>query len=144
MGAGARSATIAQVSTIFGKYELIERIASGGMADIFLARAASLEGFEKLLVIKRIRPKVAADPQFIQMFLDEARTAASLDHPNLIHVYDVGRVEEEYFLAMEYLHGVDLQQLVKACIDKGMSRPPLEATLTVVSCALAGLHHAHE
>ena len=128
----------------FGKYELLERLASGGMADIYLARASSLEGFEKLLVIKRIRPKTAQDPTFIHMFLDEARIAASLDHPNLVHIYDVGRVEDEYFLAMEYLHGVDLQGLVTACLAQGMTVPLIEATLTAVSCTLAGLHHAHE
>ncbi|MCA9671722.1 MAG: serine/threonine protein kinase [Myxococcales bacterium] len=127
----------------FGKYELLERLARGGMAEIFLARAASLEGFEKLLVIKRIRPTKASDPQFIRMFLDEARVAASLDHPNVVQIYDVGAVDGEYFLAMEYLHGTDLQQLVAACMQKGMAKPPLEATLTITSCALAGLHYAH-
>lgn len=128
----------------FGKYELLERIASGGMADIFLARAATMLGVEKKVVIKRIHAEKAQDPVFVELFMREARVAALLDHPNLVQTYDVGRVDGEYFLAMEYLHGLDLQQLVGACQQVGMQMPPLEVSLSIVQHVLAGLHYAHE
>src|SRR5579871_1298801 len=128
----------------FGKYELLSRIAAGGMAEIFLARAASLKGFEKYLVIKRILPHKTRDPNFVSMFLDEARLAATLDHPNIVQIYDVGAIDGEYFIAMEYLHGEDLLALVRAGVQLGLGRPPLEIVITILDGTLGGLHYAHE
>jgi tRNA A-37 threonylcarbamoyl transferase component Bud32 len=128
----------------FGKYELLSRIAAGGMAEIFLARAASIKGFEKYLVIKRILPHKTRDQNFVTMFLDEARVAATLDHPNIVQIYDVGAIDGEYFIAMEYLIGEDLLELVRAGIKGGFGKPPLEVVLTVLGGALAGLHYAHD
>ena len=128
----------------FGKYDLLSRIAAGGMAEIFFARATSIKGFEKYLVIKRILPAKSHDQHFIAMFLDEARLAATLDHPNIVQIHDVGAIDGEYFIAMEYLHGEDLLELVRAGVRKGIRKPPLEVVLTTLSGALAGLHYAHE
>src|SRR6516165_200926 len=98
----------------FGKYELISRLAAGGMAEIFLARTKSIQGFEKYLVIKRILAHRTSDPEFVRMFLDEARVAATLDHPNIVQIYDVGSVEGEFFIAMEYISGRNLLELLRA------------------------------
>jgi serine/threonine protein kinase/tetratricopeptide (TPR) repeat protein len=123
-----------------GKYELLCLLATGGMASVHLARAKGIGGFEKLLVIKRIHPRAVGDPSFIQMFLDEARIAATLEHSNVVHVFDVGSAQDEVFLAMEFLHGHDVWSIVRA-------RPgplPFDATFAIVIGACAGLHYAHE
>src|SRR5690349_23179021 len=86
-----------------GKYQLIRQLAVGGMAEIFLARATGIERFEKLVVLKRIVPQYAGDARFIQMFLEEARLAATLHHTNIAQVYDIGKVDGTYFFTMEYV-----------------------------------------
>src|SRR5688572_15840196 len=88
-----------------GKYTMIRPLAMGGMAELFLARTDGLAGFSKQVVVKRILPHRATDTRFIRMLLDEARLVASLDHPNIAHVYDVGCEAGEYFFAMEYVEG---------------------------------------
>jgi serine/threonine protein kinase len=128
----------------FGKYELISRLAAGGMAEIFLARTKSIQGFEKYLVIKRILRSRTTDPEFVRMFLDEARVAATLDHPNIVQIYDVGHVDNEYFIAMEYLRGHNLIEIVRAGAKLGYSKPPLEHVISMLTSACGGLHYAHE
>ncbi len=128
----------------FGKYELISRLAAGGMAEIFLARTKSIQGFEKYLVIKKILRNRTNDPEFVRMFLDEARVAATLDHPNIVQIYDVGSVENEYFIAMEYLRGHNLIEIVRAGAKLGYSKPPLEHVMSILSGVCAGLHYAHD
>src|SRR6185369_9002899 len=91
---------------MFGRYELLAPLARGGMAEVFLARRTGAGGFSKLLVIKRMLPHLRDDPVFHQMFLDEGRIAARLDHPNVCHVYELGEVDGDAYLAMEYLTGV--------------------------------------
>ena len=91
------------------KYKLVRKIASGGMAEVYLAVQRGLAGFEKPVVIKRILPHLCQDEQFVQMFLDEARLAASLSHPNIVQIFDVQRDEESFFVAMEYISGEDLR-----------------------------------
>src|SRR6266567_9015608 len=83
------------------------------MAEIFLARVSGLPGFQKMVVIKRILPQLATKTDFVEMFLDEARIAATLQHPNVVQMYDVGVVDGNYFIAMEYLHGEDVRSLMK-------------------------------
>ena len=112
------------------------------MAEVLLARQSGLEGFEKLVVLKRILPHLAEQPRFITMFLDEARTAADLRHPNVVQVFDVGEADGTYFLAMEYLHGQNLR-LVERTAAEGGKLLPLGFTLRVVLEAAQGLHHAH-
>jgi len=126
----------------FGKYEILRRIAVGGMAEIHLARARGIEGFEKLVVIKRILPQYADNEEFVQMFLDEARLAAHLHHSNVVQVYDIGQVDQQYFLSMEFLHGQDVRQVMKAAV-KGNEPVPLRHALTILVGVLAGLHYAH-
>ena len=127
----------------FGKYEILRRIAVGGMAEIYLARAVGLEGFEKLVVLKRILPQYANNDEFVQMFLDEARVAATLHHSNVVQVYDIGAVDGQYFLSMEFLHGQDGRQLMKACATRHTPLR-LDSALTVAIGVAAGLHYAHE
>src|ERR1043165_3601434 len=95
-----------------GRYVVLKHLASGGMADVLLARSDGLEGFERHVVIKRIRPDLARDRRFIRMFLDEARVAATLHHQNIVQVHDVGEAGGEYFIAMEYVHGEDTRKLL--------------------------------
>ncbi len=128
----------------FGKYELVSRLAAGGMAEIFLARTKSIQGFEKYLVIKRILAHRTQDPEFVRMFLDEARVAATLDHPNIVQIYDVGHVDNEYFIAMEYLRGHNLIEIVRAGAKLGYAKPPLEHVVSILTQCCAGLHYAHD
>src|SRR3954463_9200671 len=95
------------------RYELIQRLAVGGMAEIYLARVPGLgiEGSEKLIVLKRILPQHALDPELLRMFLDEARLSATLSHPHVTEVYDVGTDGDTPFFIMEYVHGANLRQM---------------------------------
>ncbi|HEX4458951.1 MAG TPA: serine/threonine-protein kinase, partial [Polyangia bacterium] len=127
----------------YGKYEVLRPLATGGMADLFLARARGMHGFETLAVVKRIRPHLAANPEFVRLFLDEARLAAQLRHPNVVHVYDIGQERGEYFFVMEYLHGRDLRAVIEAARKRGRYLTFDEA-LSVAVGLCAGLHHAHE
>ncbi|MEM9454177.1 MAG: protein kinase [Myxococcota bacterium] len=128
--------------TRLGRYTLRRRIARGGMAELYLAQVHGVEGFEKLVAIKLVLPHVADDPTFVAMFLDEARLAARLDHPNIVQVLDLGVADGEHFMAMEYVHGRDVKQLLTAATDLGGLS--LAGALTIVAEACAGLHHAHE
>ena len=112
------------------------------MAEIHLARAVGIEGFEKLVVLKRILPQYADNEEFVQMFLDEARLAATLHHSNVVQVFDIGCVDGQYFLAMEFLHGQDGRQLMKAVTSAGKLLP-LENALAIMVGVCAGLHYAH-
>src|SRR5438270_3609572 len=127
---------------IAGKYKLLRKLAVGGMAEVFLARQKGLEGFEKLVVIKRILPHLAESGEFVRMFLDEARTAADLRHPNVVSVFEIGTDGNTYFLAMEYLHGKDLRRIERAAAEAG-GRLPLAHALRIVLEAAHGLHYAH-
>src|SRR4051812_37363707 len=126
-----------------GKYEIVHRIACGGMAEIYLARASGIHGFEKYVVLKRILPQYAANQEFVRMFLKEARVAASLDHANIAHVYDIGEVDRETFFTMEYLHGEDLRYITRDLEARAL-RLPLEHALEIAIGAAAGLHFAHD
>src|SRR6476661_5566528 len=97
-----------------GRYMVLKHLASGGMADVLLARTDGIEGFERHLILKRIRAEHAKDQHFITMFLDEARTAANLHHQNIVQVFDIGETSGELFFAMEYIHGEDLRNILSA------------------------------
>src|SRR5437899_1365765 len=97
----------------YGKYELLSLIARGGMAEVWKARSRGVEGFEKLLVIKRILDHLSADPAFVEMFINEAKIAVSLSHANIVQVFDLGQIDQSYYIAMEYVQGMDLAELVK-------------------------------
>ena len=124
----------------FGKYRLTRRLARGGMAEVFLATQKGPEGFERQVALKRILPHLADIPQFAEMFLDEARLAAQISHPNIAHIYEFGEQQGTYFIAMEYINGVDLSVVV---LD-GPRRPlPLEHGARIIADVCAALHYAH-
>src|SRR5450432_4509441 len=139
-------APLAGHSHRIGRYEPIRRLAVGGMAEIYLARlpGVGIEGFEKLVVLKRILPQHALDPELLRMFLDEARLSATLTHPHVTEVYDVGTDGEAPFFAMEYVLGANLRQLMQAQTAKAEGPLPLEHAVEIVAAAAAGLHYAHE
>ena len=128
----------------FGKYTLIRKLAVGGMAELFLALQRSMAGFEKLIVVKRVLPHLAQDEQFIEMLLSEARIAATLNHPNVAHIYDVGMQDDQYYIAMEHIHGEDLRSIVRQMRHMGLSSFPVEHALAIVLGCCAGLAYAHE
>ncbi|WP_426746909.1 protein kinase [Myxococcus faecalis] len=124
-----------------GKYQLVRKLASGGMAEVFLAKAAGPMGFEKTLVLKRILPHLAEDPAFVEMFLGEARLAAQLEHPNIVQIFDFGEADGSYFLAMEFIDGPTLRRLVKRASEQPL--PPVVCAKLVAQAA-EGLAFAHE
>jgi eukaryotic-like serine/threonine-protein kinase len=128
----------------FGKYTLIRKLATGGMAELFLAIQRSVAGFEKLIVIKRILPSMTQDRSFIDMLLHEARIAATLSHPNIVQIFDVGQVDGAYFIAMEHVHGEDIRSIVRGMKKKGVAEFPLEHAVSIVQGMCAGLAYAHE
>jgi serine/threonine protein kinase len=152
VGAGALGGTPVESPTSeqevlprhFGKYMLMRKLASGGMAELFLALHRSVAGFEKLVVIKRILPQMNQDRQFIDMLLHEARIAATLSHPNIVQTFDVGQVDGTYFIAMEHIHGEDIRTVVRQMKKKAVLEFPLEHALGIVIGLTSGLAYAHE
>lgn len=130
---------------IGGRYRLLRSLAVGGMGELFLAAAQDeeIEGLEQLVVIKRILPEYAADPNVVTMFLIEARIAARLDHPNIVRVYDMGRADGSIYFTMEYLHGTDLGELIDRA-RRTREGFPLGHALTIGLGLCGGLHFAHE
>jgi serine/threonine-protein kinase len=126
----------------FGPYVLLRRIARGGMAEVFLARQRGFHGFDRRVAIKRILPQLADAPDFIKMFLAEAKLAAQLTHPNIVHIYEFGKVESDYFIAMEYVEGVHAGQLFDRSSRADRLSPTMVARLG--ADAATALHHAHE
>ena len=122
----------------FGKYLLERKIAVGGMAEIFLATQAGPEGFEKRVAIKRILPHLTEDQDFVTMFLDEARLVARFTHPNLVQIFELGQVAENFFVAMEFVNGLSTSKLLKECARKKV-RLPLEYGAKIVSFADEGI-----
>ncbi|HJX65593.1 MAG TPA: serine/threonine-protein kinase [Polyangia bacterium] len=126
----------------FGKYTLFERIGRGGMADVFKARVQGPAGFERIFVVKRILPHLSDDPVFTKMFIDEAKLAARLNHPNIVQVFELGSVDNEYFMSMEYVRGRDLAETMRTLWARvGPPRPELVAYVGREMCrALAYAH----
>jgi len=126
----------------FGRYTLIERLAAGGMAEVFRAKIVSSHGFEKVIVIKRILPHLAADPAFVSMFIEEAKLMAQLTHPKIVQALDFGDVGGQYFIALEYIDGADALALLRAAAQKRV-RVPLNLVVFVVAEILDALDYAH-
>jgi serine/threonine protein kinase len=126
----------------FGKYTLFERIGRGGMADVFKGRVQGPAGFERVFVVKRILPHLSDDPQFTRMFIEEAKLSARLNHPNIVQVFELGAVDKEYFIAMEYVKGRDLAETMRTLWARvGPPRPELVAYVGREMCrALAYAH----
>ncbi|MCB9604624.1 MAG: serine/threonine protein kinase [Sandaracinus sp.] len=125
------------------RFEILTELGSGGMASVHLARARAAGGFQKWVAIKRIHPHLAKEDDFVAMFLDEARIAAQLHHPNVAQVFELGRLRDDWFLAMEYLHGESLDRVLKRLHERDR-RMPLALAAYVVAQVASGLHHAHE
>ena len=126
----------------FGKYSLLGHLATGGMAEVWLARKVGVQGFEKIVVIKRARPELT-DAATTQYFLDEARLVATLEHPNIAQVYENGIINGSYFFVMEYIDGPDLRRLIEAALAR-RQRIPLGAALYIIAHVCTALHYAHE
>ena len=125
-----------------GRYTLLRRLAVGGMAEIYLARQAAMAGFEKEVVIKRLRAELADDPRVVEMFLDEAKIGAQLNHPNIVHVYDVDEHDGIPYIAMEYIVGEELNELCRRGISHGRFLP-LEHAVELIRQAAAGMGYFH-
>src|SRR5580700_10249785 len=134
----------------FAKYRPIAELGHGGMAQVFLALASGPAGFNKLVVIKQIREPFADDPEFLTMFLDEARLAARLNHPNVVQTNEVGGDGRRFFICMEYLEGQPLNRILSRLgaagesVPEGPSRLTQGMQLRILVDALTGLHYAHE
>jgi serine/threonine protein kinase len=125
-----------------GPYELLRRIATGGMAEVYLARRAGPHGFQKLVAVKRILPQYTRDLDFVAMFVDEARVCARLSHPNIVQVFDFGEQDGELYMAMEYVEGTTGARLVRAAAARG-DDVPLDVCLHIVLSILRALDYAH-
>jgi serine/threonine protein kinase len=126
-----------------GRYQLLAKLATGGMAEIYLARQTGIKGFERLVAVKKLFAHLAMEEKFLEMFFDEARIAATLNHPNIVQIYDLGQEEESYYIAMEYLEGESLGYMLRECHKSGT---PIPATLAsgIVSQVCDGLDYAHK
>jgi serine/threonine protein kinase len=126
----------------FGKYLLLERVNVGGMAEVFKAKAFGVEGFERLVAVKRILPSIAEDQEFITMFIDEAKIAVQLTHANVASIFDLGRVADSYFIAMEFVRGKDLRAIFDRVRKRGETVPvPMACYVIMKVCE--GLDYAH-
>jgi eukaryotic-like serine/threonine-protein kinase len=126
----------------FGKYYLLDRVNTGGMAEVFRAKAFGVEGFERIVAVKRILPSIAADTDFITMFIDEAKLAVQLNHANIAQIFDLGKVRESYFIALEYVHGKDLRAVFDLVRSRN-ARVPVELACYVMMKICEGLDYAH-
>jgi eukaryotic-like serine/threonine-protein kinase len=139
---------VARESRNIGRYQIIRQIGSGGMAEVFLASQAGPEGFEKKVVIKKILPRLASDPSFVKMFLQEARLAARISHPNVVQVFELGGDRGssddsgEFFIAMEYVKGWSLDAILKA-LERLSQKVPIDLACRLTADICAGLHAAH-
>ncbi|HEX5033556.1 MAG TPA: serine/threonine-protein kinase, partial [bacterium] len=126
----------------FGKYFLIEKLATGGMAEIYKAKTFGVDGFEKILAIKRILPHCAVDKEFISMLVDEAKLSVLLSHTNIVQVYDLGKVGDDYFISMEFINGINLREVLNRAkeISEKFSE---EIVVYILSETCKGLDYAH-
>ena len=121
---------------------LLKRIAIGGMAEVFRSKAFGAEGFEKLAAVKRMLPHLSSDSQFVDMFINEAKLAANLNHANIVQIYDFGCIDNLYFISMEYVHGKDIADIIRILRDRNLSAP-LELACHIFIEVLNGLDYAH-
>ncbi len=130
------------VNQSFGNYTLIKKLATGGMAEVWLAKQSGIEGFNRHVVVKRILPHLAEDPEFVQMFLNEAKIAARFNHPNIGQIFDLGETGGQFFIAMEFIHGEDLGRVMRRAWSTGqwIAR---HIALRVIADTCQGLYYAH-
>jgi serine/threonine protein kinase len=141
MASSAPAVAARRLPSSIGRYEILSLLGQGGMARVFLALQRGAFASEKLVVIKQLHPELVSDETFLTMFMDEARIALQLNHPNVMHTYEVGSEGDDYFLAMEFLEGLTLSQIIR---KGGRSGLPLHLHLWVLTQVLAGLGYAHD
>jgi len=127
----------------FGQYVIEEHIATGGMADVYKARMMGMEGFQKTVAIKRILSNLTDSDDFVRMFIDEAKLAAQLNHNNIIHIYDLGKVDRSHYIAMEYIEGRDLRSILEECHERDR-KMPIEVALHITDLLASALDYAHK
>jgi serine/threonine-protein kinase len=130
------------LALLTSRYQLVRKLATGGMAEVFLAKVAGPAGFEKTLVVKRILPQLAARESFVEMFLAEARIAAQLSHQNIVQIFDFGEEDGAWFISMEFIDGLNLRSLSRWLREVGPISPALAARIVMEACE--GLAYAHE
>ncbi len=128
--------------TRFGQYVLLEKIATGGMAEVWKAHMRGVEGFQKIVAIKKILPHLSDNREFIDMFIDEAKLAAQLNHNNIIHIYDLGKIQNSYYIAMEFVDGYDLKTILKRAEERD-HKVTIELALFIATKIAAALDYAH-
>jgi serine/threonine-protein kinase len=127
---------------VLNRYTIVGKLAQGGMAEVYLARQQGPAGYQKLVVVKRVRPHLARDPDFVAMFVNEARLAAMINHPNVVQIFDLGEEHGDWYLAMEYLDGRDMLQVGRAC--RGHNKAvPFDVTARIMADTCSGLEFAH-
>ncbi len=126
----------------FGNYILMDKVAMGGMAELFKARQNGVDGFKRIVAIKRILPHLAANQDFVTMFTDEAKLAAQLNHPNIGHIYELGKIEDSYFIAMEFVDGKDLRATLKE-MEEEHKKMPFRASVYIARKVCSALSYAH-
>lgn len=150
VAAESTDAELQSGTRVLGRYSIVGKLAQGGMAEVYLARQVGPAGYQKLVVIKRVRPHLANDADFVGMFVNEARLAAMINHPNVVQIFDLGDEPRpvsqgggrDWFLAMEYLDGRDMLQVGRACRAHNKA-VPFDVTARIIADACAGLDHAH-
>ncbi len=133
----------ASSGTAFGQYLLQEHIATGGMAEVYKARMMGMEGFQKTVAIKRILSHLTDNDEFVTMFIDEAKLAAQLNHNNIIHIYDLGKIDRSHYIAMEYIEGRDLRSILQQTRDRGLVMP-VALSLYITTLLASALDYAHK
>ena len=127
----------------FGQYVLLEKVASGGMAEIFKAKKIGIEGFEQILAVKRILPHLSSDEEFVNMFIAEAKLIARFTHKNIAQIYDFGRIDKNYFISMEYIRGKDLKAILKK-VSLERRKLPVAIAVFIAKEVAAALSYAHK
>jgi serine/threonine protein kinase len=139
---GSLVATGNAVHKVYGPYRLLERVAVGGMAEVFKAMRSGVEGFEKVVAVKRILPHLSDNKEFVDMFINEAKMVAGLTHPNIVQIFDLGKIDKTYYIAMEYVHGRDLRSIMKRAKERGI-RIPMDLSVLMVGDICSALEYAH-
>jgi serine/threonine protein kinase len=132
----------ANTADMYGPYRLVERIAIGGMAEVFRAKRSGVEGFEKTVAVKRILSHLSDNKEFVDMFINEAKVVSGLTHPNIVQIFDLGKIDRSYYIAMEYVQGRDLRTILRRARERGIAVPHTLAAY-VVSRMCAALEYAH-
>jgi serine/threonine protein kinase len=135
-------ATAPEESSDYGRYSLLERVATGGMAEVFRAKRKGVEGFEKTVAVKRILPHLSSNKEFVEMFVAEAKMVASLSHPNIVQIFDLGKIDDTYYIAMEFVEGVDLRTVLTRARTRN-TLPGVDLAALIAARVSAALEYAH-